>query len=108
MVTKCKDVRPIKINDMNLNREDFGKRSKATRKVLSTPMKIYNPLVNCEIKPLTLHDIRNALKRVIPNSVLYTGVPKPKIDFLREILHVENITDSKASIDDGKFEKVIL
>ena len=95
-----KDVRPVKIKNMNLNREDFGKRGKATRKLLSTPKKSYNPLVDCEIKPLTLHDISNALKGVIPDSVLYTGVPKPKIDFLREIIHIEHITDSRTSVDD--------
>lgn len=95
-----KDVCPVKIKDINLNREDFGKRGKASRRLLSTPKKTYNPLEHCNIKSLTLTDISTALEKVIPNSVLYTAVPKPKIDFLREIVSEANIVENISSIDD--------
>ena len=35
-----KDVRPIKIKDLNLNRDDFGKRGKKRQKIISTPEKL--------------------------------------------------------------------
>ena len=89
-----KDVQPMKIRDMNFNRENFGKQRKSTRRLISTPKKQFNPLECSEVKrPLTLQDISNALEKVIPDSVLYTAVPKPKIDFLQEFVSEKTIDE---------------
>jgi len=95
-----KAVEPVKIKNMNLNRENFGKRGRVSRRLLSTPKKSYEPLEHCNIKALTLTDIATALENVIPTSVLYTAIPKPKIDFLREIVAEVRLDEKCTSIDD--------
>ena len=95
-----KDVKPVKVKDLNLNREDFNKRGKTSKKLLPTPKKKYNPLLHSHIKPLSFHDFAEALDDIIPDSVLYTAVPKPEIDFVREVLTVKDISMDLTSIDD--------
>ena len=43
---KRKDVQPVKVKDLNFNRDDFAKRGKKRKKMLSTPERNYNPLIN--------------------------------------------------------------
>ena len=95
-----KDV-AVKVRDLKLSRDDFGKRGKKSRKLVSTPKKNYDPLSGCNFKPFKLTDIAAALENVLPPSVLFTAVLKPKIDFVREILTscVEK-PDGLESIDD--------
>lgn len=99
-----KEVKPQKIKDLNLNREDFGKIGKPSKKICSTPKKNYDPLLHSIMKPLSFLDIAKGLEQIIPGSVLYTGVPKPEepqIDFVREVVKTsENITGNLISIDD--------
>ena len=33
-------------------------------------------------------DFASALQEIVPNSILFTAAPKPKIDFVREIITV--------------------
>ena len=33
-------------------------------------------------------DFASALEEIVPNSILFTAAPKPKIDFVREIITV--------------------
>ena len=87
-----KDVRPIKIKDLNLNRDDFGKRGKKRQKIISTPKKNYDPLIDSNRKALNFKDISTALEKVIPKSVLSTVMLKPKIDFIREVVSVKDIS----------------
>ena len=105
-----KDVVAVKVRDLKLSCDDFGKRGKKSRKLVSTPKKNYDPPSGCNFKPFKLTDIAAALENVIPQSVLFTAVPKPKIDFVREIVTscVEK-PDGLESIDDiiimsGSFE----
>jgi len=67
---------------------------------MSTPKKSYEPLKQCKIKALTLTGIASALENVIPTSVLYTAIPIPKIDFLREIITEVRLDKKFTSIDD--------
>jgi len=81
-----KQVEPSRIKNLSFNRHDFAHRGKTKRPLVATPKKLYNPLENCKKKPLQLTDFANALKDVAPKSILFTAVPKPKIDFVREII----------------------
>ena len=36
--------------------------------------------------PLPLIDFASALEEILPNSIPFTAVPSPKIDFVREII----------------------
>ena len=96
-----KDVFAVKVRDLKLSRDDFRKRGKKSRKLVSTSKKNYDPPSGCNFKPFKLTDIAAALENVIPQSVLFTAVPKPKIDFVREIVTscVEK-PDGLESIDD--------
>ena len=81
-----KEVAPVKIKNLNFNREDFGQRGKKKRSLVSTPKKVFNPIRNTDRKLLTLTSIAKAIEEVAPQSILFTAVPKPKIDFVREVL----------------------
>ena len=95
-----KDVQPVKIKDLNFNRDDFAKRGKKRKKMLSTPKRNYNPLINNNQKTLTFLDIATALEKVTPDSVLSTALLKPKIDFVREVVSMREISSDVTSIDD--------
>ena len=95
------EVAPVKIKNINFSREDFGQRGKKKRSLVSTPKKRFNPLINNNCKFLTLTDIAKALEDVAPQSIIFTDVPKPKVDFVREVL-TKNTTKpaNVPSIDD--------
>ena len=99
-----KEVKPCKVKNINFDREDFGGRGKQKkRSFVSTPKKIYNPLADSNRKRLTLCDIARALESVAPDSILFTAVPKPEIDFVREVITMTAINDlhsTAVSIDD--------
>ena len=45
--------------------------------------KRFDPLKNCDLKPLSIKDFAEAIHKVSPKSILHAAVPKPKVDFLR-------------------------
>ena len=51
---------------------------------MASPKKKF-PLVNRK-KPLSLIDFASAFEEIVPNSILFTAVPKPKMDFVHEII----------------------
>ena len=81
-----KVVRPTKVKNLSFCRDDFGKRGKKSRRLVTTPKKNYNPLVSASVKPLPLNDIAESLKKSLPDSIVHTAVPMPKIDFIREMI----------------------
>ena len=91
-----KDIEPTKIKDLNFDREDFAQRGKKKRPLVAIPKKKFNPLANSDKKPLLLIDFASALEEIVPNSILFTALQKPKIDFVREI-----ITEWAGKIDVG-------
>lgn len=96
-----KDVAPCKIKDLNFNREDFAQRGKKKRSLVATPKRNFNPLANSTKKLLNLTDVAKALENVAPGSILFTAVPQPKVDFVREIITVEDKPPTDlANIDD--------
>lgn len=98
-----KYIAPCQVKDRNLlNRDDFSKRGKVTRKLLNTPKKNYNPLHHCSLKALNFKDIADALEKedVIGNTILSTAIPRPEIDFVRTILSEKLVDDSIPCVDD--------
>ena len=71
-------VAPIKIKDMKLSRNDFGKRGKAKRDVNPSPKKRYDPLNESNYKR-NLDDIATALRPICSSSecILFSAFPKP-------------------------------
>ena len=89
-----KDVEPKKLKDCNFS------RGKKKRSLVATPKTNYNPLVDTTYKPLKLVDIAEALAKIAPNSILHTAVPKPKIDFVCEVISKPTPSIDILSIDD--------
>ena len=81
-----KDIEPTKIKDLNFDRQDFAKRGKKKRPIAASAKKKFNPLAKSDKKLLSLIDFASALEEIVANSILFTAVLKPKIDFVREII----------------------
>ena len=64
-----KNVQPVKIKDLNHNRDNFAKTRKKRKKMLSTLKRNYNPLISNNQKTLTFLDIAAALEKVFPDNV---------------------------------------
>ena len=78
------NLNPVKIRDIDLNWPNFCKRGKTVKRLLITPKKNYNSLVQPQKRPLDFHNFADKLKDIISGSILYTAVPKPKVDFMRK------------------------
>ena len=82
-----KNVQPMKIKGMNFGREDFGQRGKEKQSFVSTPKKKKNPLCKQgDMKMLTFNDFAEGLKDICPESVLFSAVPKPDADFVKDLV----------------------
>ena len=82
-----KDVQPMKVKDMNFGREDFCQQGKKKRPFVSTPKKKYNPLSEKgNMKMLSLNDFAEGLKDVFPESILFSAVPEPEVDFATDLV----------------------
>lgn len=77
---------------MNFSRDNFSDRGKRKRPLVSTPKKNFDPLQHCGEKLLSLNEIADELKEIILDSILFTAVPKPEIDFDRECLSISDVT----------------
>ena len=81
-------IEPKKIKDLDFSREDFGQRGKK-KTLVASPKKSFDPLKNCDLKSLSIKDFSEAMNKVSPQSILHTAIPKPKVDFLREIISIK-------------------
>ena len=81
-----KDIEPTKFKDLYFDREDFAQRGKTKRPLVASPKEKFNPFAKLNKKPLSLMDFASAFEEIVPNSTLFTAVPKPKIDFVWEII----------------------
>ena len=98
-----KNINLVKMKDVDLNWQDFCKRGKAVKRLLTAPKKNYYPLVKPQKRPPDFHDFADKLKDIIPGSVLNTAVPKPKVDFVRETLKHDE-TKIELPISRGQFD----
>ena len=72
--------------NLNFDSEDFTQRGKNKIPLAASPKKKFHPLPKSDKKPLPLIDFASALEEIVPNSILFTVLPKPKIDFVWEII----------------------
>ena len=62
---------------------------------------MFDQLKNCDLKPLSIKDFAEAISKVSPQSILHTAVPKPKVDFVRELISTKVVQPKKVfSISD--------
>ena len=88
---------------MNFGREDFCQRGKKKRPSVSTPKKKYNPLSEQgDTKMLTLNDFNESLRDVCPESILFSAVPKPDVDFVIDLVkqQADEVPENLCSVYD--------
>ena len=73
------------MKDLDFSRKDFGSREKK-KALVASPEKRFDSLKNCDLKSSSMKDFAEAINKVSPQSVLYNAVPKPKVDFVRELV----------------------
>ena len=68
----------MKIKDMKLSRNDFGKRGKAKKDLNPSPRKRYYPLTECGDFDLCLDDIATAIRPICAEKdrILFYAFPK--------------------------------
>ena len=83
-----KEVKPCKAKDMNLNRDDFSKRGKTTKKLNNTPKKQFNPFLKSKRTGLSFEELVNSFdgSDILKSTILSTAVPKSEIDFFLEVI----------------------
>ena len=94
------DVQPLKIKDLNFSRDNFAKREKKKKKMLSIPKRIYDLLINNNQKTSSFLDIATPVKKATPDSVLSAALLKPKIGFVRKVVSMREVSLNITSIDD--------
>ena len=71
------------------------------RPLAALPKKRVDPLKNCDSKPLSIKDFAKAINKVSPQNILHTAVPKPKVDFVKELISTKVVQPRKVlSISD--------
>ena len=71
------------------------KERKKKRPLVASPKKWFDPLKNCDLKPLSIKDFAEAISKVSPQSILPTAVPKPKVYFVRELISTKIVQPKK-------------
>ena len=99
------EVQPSKAKDIDFNRDDFTKRDKKPKKLLSTPKKTFRPLeYTRKKKPTSFENIVKSLEDndLLKNTTLSTAIPKPEIDFMIENVKTKNVeaAETLPCIDD--------
>ena len=95
-----KTIESKKIKDLDFRREDFSQRKKK-RPLVASPKKKFDPLKDCDLKPLSIKDFAETINKVSPQGILHTAVPKPKVDFVRELMSTKTVKPKKVlSISD--------
>ena len=71
-------MKPCKAKDMNLNRDDFSKRGKTTKKLNNTPKKQFNPFLKSKRTGLSFEELVNSFdgSDILKSTILSTAVPK--------------------------------
>ena len=73
---------------------------KNSQKIVNNSEKELVPVGTTSKAALDLHDFADKLKHIIPGSICYTAVPKPKVDFVREALRKNKVKSELSNIDD--------
>ena len=73
---------------------------KNSQKIVKNSGKKLVPVGTTPKAALDFHDFADKLKHIIPGSICYTAVPKPKADFVREALRKNKVKSELSNIDD--------
>ena len=73
---------------------------KNSQKIVKNSGKKLVPVGTTPKAALDFHDFADKLKHIIPGSICYTAVPKPKVDFVREALSTNKVKSELSNIDD--------
>ena len=65
------------------------------KRLVASPKTRLDPLRNCDSKPLSIKDSAEVIKKVSPQSILHTAVPKPKVDFVRSLISTTIVQPKK-------------
>ena len=82
--SRKKELR-MKVKDIDFSRDDFGKRGKKGRTLVSLRKKRYDPHVDCEVKLFNLNDLAEAVADIETADItLRSGIPKAKEEYSRK------------------------
>ena len=81
-----KYIELTKIKDLNFDRENLAQCGKKKRLLVANPKKKFKLLAKWDRKPLSLIYFVSAFEKIVLNRILFTAIPKPKIDFVQEII----------------------
>ena len=70
MAAKWKNYSTQKDKDLDFSREDFGQRVNKERPLVVSPKRRFDPLKNCDLKPLRTNDFAEAINK-FPPKVYY-------------------------------------
>ena len=79
-----KTIESKKIKDLDFSLEDLA-RERKKRLLVASPKKKFDPLKNCDLKPLSIKDFAKAINKASPQSIFHTAVLNPRVDFVREL-----------------------
>ena len=76
----------------------MAREEKKNRLLAASPKRRFDPLKN---RDLSMQDFAEAINKVSPQSILHIAVPKPKVDFVRELISTKIVQPKKVlSISD--------
>ena len=55
-------------------------------RVVVSPKTKFDPLKNCDLKPLSIKDFAEAINKLSPQSILHTAISQSKVDFVRKAI----------------------
>ena len=70
-------------------------REEKKRPLVASSKKGFDALKNCDLKLLSIKHFPEAINKVSPQSILHTAVPKPKVDFVRELISTKTVQPKK-------------
>ena len=73
----------------------MAREQKNKRPLVASPKNWFDPLKNCDLKPLSIKDFDKAIYQVFSQSILHTAVPKPKMHFVREVISKKIVQPKK-------------
>ena len=69
--------------------------------LVASPKKRFDPLKNCNLKPLSIKDFAETIHKVSSESILHTAVPKQNVNFVKEFISTKTTEPKKVlSISD--------
>ena len=79
----------------------FWLETKKKGPLVASPKKRFDPLKNCNLKPLSIKDFAETIHKVSPESILHTAVPKQNVNFVKEFISTKTTEPKKVlSISD--------